>query len=212
MFDTLTHLFILPSTETLTAFRRAVSFNRRNQLTENAMALIKTYTPENAEGPVKEYYDRVLNQMPFIPKPMQMMSASPELLGPFAKSLGYVAGKPEFNPAMLGFIRYLVSFESGYPYCVDLNSGLVKMLTGVDDEKLAEIRSDFSKIPLSEKENALIAFAVKVVKEPEAVVKDDIDLLHELGWTDVDIFDAAYHGAWMVTSGILFNAFKIGED
>ena len=73
------------------------------------MPLIKTYTPDNAEGAVKQYYDRVLKQMPFVPKPLQMMSASPELLGPFAASLGYLVNQPNFNPALLGFIRYLVS-------------------------------------------------------------------------------------------------------
>jgi hypothetical protein len=44
------------------------------------MALIKTVSPENAEGEIKEHYSFFIQRAGFVPKPFEMMSVSPELL------------------------------------------------------------------------------------------------------------------------------------
>ena len=44
------------------------------------MSLIKTVSPEEATGKVKEVYDVMMEKARVIPKPFQMMSPSPALL------------------------------------------------------------------------------------------------------------------------------------
>jgi hypothetical protein len=55
----------------------------------------------------------------------------------------------------------------------------------------------------------MVAFVMKSVKTPDAVEKEDIDQLHELGWVDSDILDALAHGTNMIGSSILMKAFKM---
>ena len=43
------------------------------------MALIQMVAAENAEGKVKEVYESLMETARVIPRPMQMMSASPDL-------------------------------------------------------------------------------------------------------------------------------------
>ncbi len=38
------------------------------------------------------------------------------------------------------------------------------------------------------------------------MTRDDVEKLHQLGWTDRDIFDAVYQGASMVAVGTMFKA------
>jgi hypothetical protein len=48
------------------------------------------------------------------------------------------------------------------------------------------------------------------VKSPEDITQQDVDAVRELGWSDSDIFDATFHGSYMVSMGIMFNTFKMG--
>jgi uncharacterized protein YciW len=57
----------------------------------------------------------------------------------------------------------------------------------------------------------MVAFAVKAIKTPDAVEKQDVDRLHDLGWTDSDILDALSHGTNMVGFSILMKAFKMDQ-
>lgn len=175
------------------------------------MALIKTVSLEEAEGNIREVYSKLMETAGMVPKPLELSSASPALFEHFARGLKYFMTHTTLGLPLLAHIRLLVAIESEYPYCIDLNSMLLQMLGGLSEEQLAEVRQDPARTTLPEKEKALLLFVLKSVKTPEAVDKSDIDGLHELGWTDTDIFDATYHGANMITAGILFNAFKMGD-
>jgi uncharacterized peroxidase-related enzyme len=55
---------------------------------------------------------------------------------------------------------------------------------------VAAILSDFRKAPISEAEQALLEFAVKLTREPAASQKTDIEALQKAGWSDGAILDA----------------------
>jgi alkylhydroperoxidase family enzyme len=175
------------------------------------MALIKTIEPDQAEGAVKEAYDTMLERIPFVPKPLQMMSANPELLSGYMQNMRYFMAHQNLSPLLMAYIRMLAAFNSDYPYCIDLNSGFLKQFAGLSDDQLNAVREDPANAPLDDKEKAMLAFVVKSIKSPEEVSKTDIDHLTGLGWTEKDCFDALFQGANMVATGILFNAFKMGD-
>jgi hypothetical protein len=153
-----------------------------------------------------------LQRMPFVPKPMQLMSASPDLLQMYVGSMGFYLQHPTLTFPILTHIRLLVALESDYPYCIDLNSSFLRHALELDDEQLAAIRQDLGASPLPDREKELVRFVVRSVREPEAIDQGDVDALRELGWTDSEIFEATYHGATMVSMGILFNTFKMGHE
>jgi len=173
------------------------------------MALIKTVSPEEATGKVKEVYDVMMEKARVIPKPFQMMSPSPALLEIMLQSLGYYFEHPSLSFQLLTHIRLLVAQVYKYEYCVDFNSGILQMLANVTDEQLENLKSDPKQAPLNDKDKAMLLFVLKAVKTPDSVEQKDVDALHELGWTDQDILEATHHGADMVRHGILFKTFKM---
>jgi len=175
------------------------------------MALIQTVTAEEAEGKVKEVYDRLMETARVIPRPMQMMSASPDLLAIQIQSLGYYFRHPTLGFALLGHIRLLVAHHFNYPYCVDFNSSLLQMLTEITDEQLDAVKADPAEAPLEAKDKAMLLFVLKSVKTPDSVEQVDVDALKEMNWTEKDIFEATHHGADMIRHGTLFKAFNMAE-
>jgi alkylhydroperoxidase family enzyme len=176
------------------------------------MALLHTVAAEDATGKVKEVYDQLMKTARVIPRPMQMMSASPDLLAIQVQFLNHYFRHPTLSFALLAHIRLLVSHHFNYPYCIEFNSSLLQMLTDITDEQLEAVKADPAAAPLSEKDKAMLLFVLKCVKTPDATTKEDIDALKTLGWTEKDIFEATQHGADMVRHGILFKAFKMAED
>jgi hypothetical protein len=100
------------------------------------MAIIKTQTAKTATGKVKEFYDELLKIMPMIPKPLQLSSASADLFAITSQQMKYFLFHPNLSPLLQAYIRMLVAFNTDYPYCVDLNTNVLKMLGKLNDEQI----------------------------------------------------------------------------
>jgi alkylhydroperoxidase family enzyme len=174
------------------------------------MALIKTVSPEEAQGPIKEAYDMVQNMAGMVPKPLQLMSASPKIFEGYMKTLQYFLTHPNLSPVLLAGIRFVSASHCEYPYCIDFNKKALINIGGVSEEQAEKLLKDPINADLPEKDRAMLALVLKAVQTPEDVQQDDIDKVRNLGWSDSDIFDAVFHGASMVAAGIAFNAFKMG--
>jgi alkylhydroperoxidase family enzyme len=79
-------------------------------------------------------------------------------------------------------------------------------------EQIAAFREDPSQAQLPEAERELVRFVVRSIREPEEITAADVQRLRDLGWSDSDLFDATFQGAFMLTSGVLFSTFKMHED
>lgn len=176
------------------------------------MALIHTQTSETAEGEVRKIYDQILEVVPFVPKPVQLFSASPELMTGYWRMMQRVIAHPRVSRPTMALLRLGVAMESDFPYCIEFNSASLKMLLELSDEELAEVRKDPSKAKLPEPELTLALFVIRAVREPESVTAADIQQLRDLGWDDEAIFVATFQGAFMLAVGALFTIFKMHED
>ncbi|MFC1883194.1 carboxymuconolactone decarboxylase family protein [Thermodesulfobacteriota bacterium] len=175
------------------------------------MALIKIMTPDNAEGEIKEVYDEFIKTAGMVPKPFQMYSASPPLFQLQKSVINYFMNHPHLKFTLLAAIRFSVASDNDFNYCMNLNTDFLKF-AGLTEEQIGEVKNNPEKSALDEKDKAMLLFVLKVLKKPESIEKSDIDAMHELGWTDQDIFDAAIHGAGMLSLGKMFKAFKMDED
>jgi alkylhydroperoxidase family enzyme len=149
--------------------------------------------------------------MGFVPNAFKVFSPSPFLLERQVSSLGYYMRHATLSGKLLAMIRMLVSVDEECTYCVGTNAGIL-FHYGVLPEQVAEIKADPSKAPLDAKELPMLLFVLKAVKESNAVTPADVDDLRNLGWSDAEILEAAYHGASAVASDRIFNAFKITAD
>jgi alkylhydroperoxidase family enzyme len=172
------------------------------------MALIQTVDPDKAEGQVKEIYDFMQKNAGLIPAPLQLASASPKMLDSVWQSIQYYSRHPSLGFGLLSSIRYLVAQQYDYAFCTGFNKNMLKM-QGLSEEDIEQMEKDPLQAPLDDKDRAMVAFVMKAVKTPDAVEKQDIDELHDQGWTDSDILDALAHGTNMIASSILMKTFKM---
>ena len=101
-----------------------------------------------------------------------------------------------------------MSKHLNYAFCTDFNKNILKK-QGLSDEDIDEMIKDPLKAPLEDKEQAMLGFVMKAIKSPDAVGQQDMDRLHDMGWTDRDILDALVHGTNMVGASILMKTFKM---
>ena len=174
------------------------------------MALIETVEPQKAEGQVKEIYDFMQENAGVIPAPLQLASASPWMLGMVWQSIQYYSQHPNLGFALLSSIRYLVAQQYDYAFCTDFNRNMLSM-QGLSAEDIERMEKDPLQAPLDDKDRAMVAFVMKAIKTPNAVEKQDVDQLHDLGWSDSDIMDALAHGTNMIGSSILMKTFKMDQ-
>jgi alkylhydroperoxidase family enzyme len=172
------------------------------------MALLKTVNPKDATGIIAKVYSGLMKDVGVIPSPIEMMSASPGMFENHAQTIAYYMKHPTLNFELLTLIRFLVSPECNFNYCVGFNREILKRM-GMEDQGLDQLQADPTQVPLEEKEKALLLFVIKAVKSPESTSQEDMNALRDLGWTDADIYDATFHGARMVAMSIMFNAFKM---
>ena len=174
------------------------------------MALIQTIEPEKAEGKVKEIYDFMQENAGVTPAPMQLASASPWMLDMVWRSIQYFTQHPNLGFGLLSSIRYLVAKQYDYVFCRGFNRNILKM-QGLSEDDIEKMEKDPLQAPLDDKDRAMVSFVMKAVKSPDAVEKQDMDKLHDYGWTDSDILDAMAHGTNMIASSILMKTFKMDQ-
>jgi alkylhydroperoxidase family enzyme len=174
------------------------------------MALIQTVSPEKAEGETKEVYDIMQNNIGMVPAPLELASASPGMLKMAWQSIQYYTQHPTLGFGLLSTIRYLVAEQYDFAFCTSFNKNFL-MKQGMSEDDIKKVTEDPLQAPLEDKERAMLAFVMKAIKTPDAVVKEDMDQLHEMGWADGDMLDALAHGANMIGSSILLKTFKMDQ-
>ncbi len=175
------------------------------------MALIKTVSKDKAEGIIKEGYDMYMSRIGIMPKPMEMLSVSPGLFEMQLQRLQYFVKHPTLSFSLLAHIRYLVSHNLGYHFCMDLNKHILQK-QGLEEADFHNMEKDPSKSLLEEKESAMLVFVIKSVKDSSSVTKDDINNLLKLGWEDRDMVDALAHGVSMIDHFIMMQVFQIDQN
>ncbi len=172
------------------------------------MSLLKTVPPDQAEGDVQAAYSFFVNGGIPVPKPLEMTSVSPGLIKIQKQVLDYFMNHPTLGFALLSLIRYLVAKQYNYQFCTNFNYNFLKM-QGMEDEDIEKVVSQPETAPIEDKDKAMLLFVLKALQTPEEASQEDVDKLHEMGWTDSDIFDAVFHGAGMIAPSFLMKAFKM---
>ena len=82
------------------------------------------------------------------------------------------------------------SAANGCQYCVIAHGALLRIFS--KQPLLADqIAVNYLHAPLSARQKAMLAFAMKLSRSPETVQQSDYDLLHQHDYTDEDIWDIA---------------------
>jgi len=108
-------------------------------------------------------------------------------------------------------IALLISKENGCKMCVDVHKSIAKML-GLTDERIKEILKGVEAIDTDEKEKALLNFCIRAAqKDNYKILKEEIDALKAMGWSDVQIIEAVAITGYFNYINTLSNVFGLGQ-
>ena len=108
-------------------------------------------------------------------------------------------------------IALLISKENGCKMCVDVHKSIAKML-GLSDAQIEEILKGVETMQADEKEKALLNFCIRAAqKDNYKIMKEDIEALKEMGWSDVQIIEAVAITGYFNYINTLSNVFGLGE-
>jgi len=108
-------------------------------------------------------------------------------------------------------IALLISKENGCKMCVDVHKGIAKML-GLSEERIDEVLEGVESIHTSEAEKALLNFCIKASKKDSyKILKEEIDALKDLGYSDVQIIEAVSITGYFNYINTLSNVFGLGQ-
>ena len=108
-------------------------------------------------------------------------------------------------------IALLISIENGCKMCVDVHKSIAIML-GLSEERVDEVLQGVDAINTTEQEKALLRFCIKASqKENYKILKEEIDLLKDMGYSDVQIIEAVAITGYFNYINTLSNVFGLGN-
>lgn len=119
---------------------------------------------------------------------------------------------PGLGKAEREMISVVVSMQNQCLYCLTSHGFALRALLK-DPVKGARLTLDYRRAGLSEKQMAMLDFAVKLTLDPVTCSEEDVDDLRGLGYSDEDVWDIAevtamfnYTNRLMSAAGVLPNA------
>ena len=169
------------------------------------MFILDYQKPGQATDGVAQIYSHFLGRSE-VPAPLQLLSASPEMLGLQFEQIRYFMAHERLNFPMLAAIRFLAASQVCFDHCQILNrTWLTK--SGLSVQDMDNLSRGVPVGAFSEAENSLLHVVRKVLAK-EAVVEKDIENLRGLGWKDSDILDACTQGTAIIGMSYLIKAFE----
>ena len=108
-------------------------------------------------------------------------------------------------------IALLISVENGCKMCVDVHKGIAKML-GLSGERIEEVLQGVDAIHTSDEEKALLNFCIRASKkENYKILKEEIDALKDMGYSDTQIIEAVAIAGYFNYINTLSNVFALGQ-
>lgn len=155
------------------------------------MSRIKVVQPEEATGRLKEIYDQLKQQRGQIAEVHKIQSLRPEsIVKHIDLYMEIMFTKSELSRAHREMIAVVVSITNGCNYCA-AHHGSALNHYWKNDQKLQQLKTNYSKADLTAAELALCQFAETLTKTPEETLQTDLNKnLRTQGFTDEAILDA----------------------
>ncbi len=158
------------------------------------MTFIKTVAYDDATGRLKQLYDRIKGPDDNVDNIMMAHSLRPHTMDGHMTLYKYVLHHsantvPKWFLEALGV---LVSHLNSCAYCVEHHFAGMRRLLG-DDARAAAIRSaiesrDFAQA-FDAREQAALAYAAKLTRDPAAIGRTDVEALRAAGFDDGQILE-----------------------
>lgn len=154
------------------------------------MALIKVVGEDEADGKLFEVYDEIQRNRGRVSNILRMQSLNPKgLRAHLDLYMATVFGKGGLSRREAELLAVVVSAANGDQYCLTHHTeGLDRHAR--DPEWVKSVAKDPAKAKLSEREAALVHFALGLTQHPAKGRKEAVSALRARGFTDEQILQA----------------------
>ncbi len=172
------------------------------------MGLLKKTGKSQSNQAVQEVLSNIEHAVGMIPKPVELITASPGLFKNYIGNITYYQNHPNLNFELLLFLRYLVARKNDLTACIEFNESLL-VKQGFSQSELDSYAVLTEELPLEEAEISLIDFVLAATKDQNSASREEVEHLTKRGWTEADILDATSLAFSMKASGAMLQLFKM---
>jgi uncharacterized peroxidase-related enzyme len=153
------------------------------------MPWIREVAEADAEGELREVYDRIVSSRGKLSNIMRVQSLSPRAmqahLDLYITLLFERSGVTRVERELVAVV---VSATNGCAYCVSHHAAALNAYWR-DDDRVAGLVADHTRVELSTRERAIADYAVSLTRGPAAVEERQITAMREAGLTDEEILN-----------------------
>ena len=154
------------------------------------MAWIETIHEDAASGELAEIYDKIAGARGRLSNIMRVQSLRPEAMTAHLDLyMALMFGKSGLRRAERELIATVVSVANDCEYCTRHHAEAL-LAYWKDEARLAQLLADPRLANLSDRELALVDYALKLTRQPGAVSEEDVSALRQQGLADRDVLDA----------------------
>ena len=173
------------------------------------MTFIRTVPPADADGPVREMYEKAQARFGYLPNLTTAFSLRPGVMQGWVALLTSIQVNLPARTYELATLAAARALRS--TYC-SLAHGSVLATKILDPAAVTAIMTAHAAAPLEPREHAMMAFVEKVVREADHITSADIDVLRSHGYRDEEIFDLAATAAARCFFSKLLDALGVQAD
>src|SRR5215469_3599465 len=173
------------------------------------MAFIRTIAPSDADGPVREMYDKVHGKFGFVPNWARVFSLRPDVNDGWTTLLKSIQSNLPVRTYELATLAAARALRSSY---CSLAHGSVLANKVFDPPAVTAIANGSPASPLEPRERAMMTFVERVVLDADRVTAADIETLRSHGYQDEEIFDVAAAAAARCFFSKLLDALGVQPD
>jgi uncharacterized peroxidase-related enzyme len=152
-------------------------------------AWIKVIEEKAADGALAEAYREMASSRGKVANIMKVHSLNPEAMRAHMNLyLTLMFGRSELSRPTRELVAVVVSNANNCRYCVRHHAEALSHYWK-DEERIARTLDDFRTAGLTEKETAMLEYALKLTKTPASVEHADVVQLREAGLIDAEILD-----------------------
>ena len=151
------------------------------------MSFIETTPPNEAQGPVREMYERQQDAWGYVPNYAKSFSHRPEVLARWGRLLAEL--RRPLDDRTFELITFAAAHELKHSSCALAHGNALTPF--FSNEEIVAIANQEAVDSVTEAEVEMMCFSRKVARDASTITADDVERLKSHGLSDADVFDVA---------------------
>lgn len=151
------------------------------------MSFIETIAPQDAEGEVREMYERQQGAWGYVPNYAKSFSHRPEVMVRWGKLLAEL--RRPLDDRTFELVTFAAAHEMRHSSCALAHGN--ELTPFFSNSEIRAIAAQEGLDFLSDAEQEMLRFARKIARDASTIEADDVERLKSLGIGDAEIFDIA---------------------